>query len=251
MKLKGKVGIVTGGAQGLGKAFALRLAEEGAKVVIADILDGKAVQQAIEDKGGEALSLIVDVSDESATKEMASRTVERFGRIDILINNAAMFSWITRKPFYEVPIQEWDDVMRVNLKGPFLCCRAVYPYMKGNGKGKIVNISSGTFFEVLPNRVHYITSKAGIIGFTRAIARDTGDDGICVNAVAPGYTLTEIQEQRLAQSQDLAREALSGRCFKRHERPEDLLGAITFLCSDDSDFITGQTFLVDGGALFH
>jgi NAD(P)-dependent dehydrogenase (short-subunit alcohol dehydrogenase family) len=251
VKLKGKVGIVTGGAQGIGKAFALRLAEEGAKVVIADILDGKAVQQAIEDKGGEALSLIVDVSDEKATHEMASRTVERFGRIDILINNAAMFSWITRKPFYEVPIQEWDDVMRVNLKGPFLCCRAVYPHMKRSGKGKIVNISSGTFFEGLPNRVHYITSKAGIIGFTRAIARDAGGDEICVNAVAPGYTLTEIQEQRLAQSQDLAGETLSGRCFKRHERPEDLLGAVVFLCSEESDFITGQTLVVDGGKVMH
>lgn len=251
MKLKGKVGIITGAAQGLGKAFALRLAEEGAKVVIADILDGKGVQQALEEKGGEALALYTDVSDEKSTNEMVAKTIERFGRIDILINNAAIFSSLTRKPFYEVSGQEWDDVMRVNLKGPFLCCKAVYPHMKRNGRGKIINISSGTFFEGLANRVHYITSKGGIIGFTRAMAREMGGDGICVNAVAPGYTLTEIQEQRLAENQELVQNALGSRCLKRHERPEDLLGAILFLCSDESDFITGQTLVVDGGRVFH
>jgi len=251
MKLKGKVAIVTGAAQGLGEAFAMRLAEEGAKVVIADILDGRPVQRAIEEKGGEALALYTDVSDERSTNEMAVKTIERFGRIDILINNAAIFSTIKRNPFYEMPVQDWDDVIRVNLKGPFLCSKAAYPYMKRNGKGKIINISSGTFFEGLPNRAHYIASKAGLIGLTRAVARDAGDDGICVNAIAPGYTLTEIQEQRMGSNQELVQSTLSTRCIKRHERPEDLLGAILFLCSDDSDFITGQTLVVDGGRIMH
>jgi len=251
MKLANKVVIVTGGAQGIGKTFALRLAEEGAQVVIADILDGKAVQQAIEEKGGEALFLYTDVSDEKGTAELASRTVERYGRIDVLINNAAIFSTLRKAPFYDVTAQEWDDVMRVNLRGPFLCCKAVYPHMKKNGRGKIVNISSGTFFEALPNRVHYITSKAGIIGLTRSMAREMGVDGICVNAIAPGFTLTEHQEKELAQYEKLTQETMEARCLKRHERPEDLLGTMVFLCSEDSDFMTGQTLVVDGGRNMH
>lgn len=251
MRLRGKVGIVTGAAQGLGKVFALRLAEEGVKVVIADITDGKGVEHAILKKGGEALALHTDVSDENSTNEMAAATIDRFRRIDILINNAAIFSSIARRHFYEVPGDEWDNVMRVNLKGPFLCCKAVYPYMKKNGNGKIINISSGTFFEGLPNFIHYVTSKGGIVGFTRAMAREVGDDGICVNAIAPGYTVTEVQEERVKKNEEWAQLMFNGRCFRRHERPVDLLGAIVFLCSDESDFITGQTIVVDGGKVLH
>src|SRR4030042_728283 len=145
MRLKDKVAIITGGARGIGRAYALRLAKEGAKIVIADILEGQAVVEEIEAKGGEALYVNTDVTREESVKEMARKVVERFGRIDILVNNAALFANLLKKPFWEIPVQEWDAVMAVNLKGPFLCSKAVYPQMKKQGKGKIINISSGTF----------------------------------------------------------------------------------------------------------
>src|SRR4030042_4642632 len=182
MRLQDKVAIVTGSARGIGKAYALRVFEEGAKVVIADILDTKGVKQTIEEKGGEVLGLHTDVAEEESTQEMARRTIERFGRIDILINNAAIFANIVKKPFYKITAKEWDEVIRVNLKGIFLCCKAVYPQMKKQGKGKIINVASGTFFKGSPDFVHYVTSKGGVIGFTRALAREVGGDGICVNA---------------------------------------------------------------------
>jgi NAD(P)-dependent dehydrogenase (short-subunit alcohol dehydrogenase family) len=254
MNLDGRVGIVTGAAQGLGKAFALALADAGARVVIADIKPGGPVRNAIEEKGGQALDIIVNVSDEGMVNEMASKTIERFGRIDFLINNAALFSEIARKPFMEVSGDEWDEAMRINLKGPFLCCKAVYPHMKKDGYGKIVNISSGTFFEGLPYFIHYVTSKGGIIGFTRALSRELGGDGICVNAIAPGSTLTEALEKQLEKNPGLAKRLevlVAGRCFKRYERPLDLVGALLFLCSSHSDYITGQTLVVDGGLVFH
>ncbi|MFH1487662.1 MAG: SDR family NAD(P)-dependent oxidoreductase, partial [Pseudomonadota bacterium] len=183
MKLDGKVAIVTGGARGLGKAFALRLSAEGAKIVIADVLDGKGVEQEITEAGGEALALFTDVADEESTGEMADRAFKRFGSIDILINNAGIFASLGKKPFHEISSREWDEVMGVNLKGPFLCCKAVYPYMKRQGKGKIINISSGTFFSGVPYFMHYVASKGGIIAMTRVLAREAGDDGIRVNAV--------------------------------------------------------------------
>ncbi len=251
MKLKDRVAIVTGGARGLGRAYALCLAGEGAKVVVVDVLDGTRVKKEIESTGGEALALQADVSDEESTLEMARRTVDRFGRIDILINNAAIFASIFKKPFYEISSQEWDDVIRVNLKGIFLCCKAIYPQMKKQGKGKIINISSGTFFRGLPHFIHYVTSKGGVIGFTRALAREVGDAGICVNAIAPGYTPSEALIEKPQDSEEFVRAIISNRCFKRDERPEDLTGAILFLSSDESDFITGQTLVGDGGIAFH
>ena len=251
MRLKDRVAIVTGAAQGIGQTIALGLAAEGAAVVIADLLDGLPVQKSIEEKGGKALALRVDVGDAKSVNEMVEKTVEHFGRVDILINNAAIFSTLTRNPFHLVTDKEWDDVMRVNIKGPFMCCKAVYPHMAKIGKGKIVNISSGTFWEGLGNRVHYITSKAGIIGLTRAIARDAGSDGIRVNAVAPGYTMTEIQKERASGNQEQIRSTIDARCLKRDEEPEDLLGAIIFLSCDESDFVTGQTLVLDGGRVMH
>lgn len=251
MKLKDRVAIVTGSAQGIGKAYAMKLSEEGAKVVVADILDAKGVQQEIESRGSEALALQIDVSDEDSTKEMTLKTIERFGRIDILINNAAIFGTIVKKPFHELSALEWDDVIRVNLKGTFLCCKAVYPPMKKQGKGKIINVSSTTFFTGVPFFLHYVTSKGGIVGLTRALAREVGDDGICVNAVAPGLTLSEAVREDPNYSNEYLKTAASGRCFKRDEQPEDLLGTVVFLASDESDFITGQTIAVDGGGVFH
>lgn len=251
MRLKGKVAIVTGGARGLGKAYASRLCEEGAKVVIADILDATKVVQSIAKEEGEVLALFTDVSQEESTQEMAHKTIECFGRIDILINNAAISTTTVMKPFYEISAEEWDEVIRVNLKGLFLCCKAVYPQMKKQGKGKIINISSGTFFKGLPNFIHYVTSKGGIIGFTRALAREVGNDGICVNAISPGYTLTEVLTEKPQYPAKLVREIVDSRCFKRDELPEDLTGTVVFLASEESDFITGQTIVVDGGSVFH
>jgi NAD(P)-dependent dehydrogenase (short-subunit alcohol dehydrogenase family) len=251
MKLKGKVAIITGGGRGLGKAYALGLAEEGARIVISDILDTTKVKLEIERKGGEALSLYTDVAEEESTKEMARKTIERFGRIDILINNAAIFANLGKKPFFEISSEEWDQVLGINLKGTFLCCKAVYPQMKKQGKGKIINVSSSTFFTGVPYFIHYVASKGGIIALTRALAREAGDDGICVNAIAPGLTVSEAVRGNPMYPEDYLKVAASGRCFKRNEIPEDLVGTILFLASDDSDFITGQTILVDGGLSFH
>ncbi len=251
MRLHDKVVIVTGGARGIGKAYALRVVEEGAKVVIADILETKDVQRIIEEKGGEALGLHTDVAEEESTQEMARRTIERFGRIDILINNAAIFANIVKKPFYKITAKEWDEVIRVNLKGIFLCCKAVYPQMKKQGKGKIINVSSSTFFIGIPNLVHYVTSKGAIVAFTRALARELGNDGICVNAIAPGFTVSEAVQGNPTFPEQSHQVAVNSRCFKRDERPEDLLGTIVFLASDESDFITGQTIVVDGGGVLH
>jgi NAD(P)-dependent dehydrogenase (short-subunit alcohol dehydrogenase family) len=251
MKLKGKVAIITGGARGIGKAYSLRLVKEGASVVIADILDGTPLQKEIEKMGGSALALKIDVSDEKSTMDMAQKTIERFGRIDILINNAAVFVNLGKKPFFEISEEEWDRVMAINLKGTFLCCKAVYPQMKKQGKGKIINISSSTFFGGVPYFLHYVASKGGIIALTRALAREVGDDGICVNVVAPGLTLSEAVRGNPMYPEEQLKIVASGRCFKRDELPDDLTGTIIFLASDDSDFITGQTIVVDGGLVFH
>ncbi len=251
MKLKGKVAIITGGARGLGKAFGLRLSEEGASVVLADLLDAGAAKHEIEGKGGKALALHTDVSDEESTGEMARKTIEQFGGIDILINNAGIFSGLGKKPFYEISGEEWDNVLRVNLKGTFLCCKAVYPWMKKQGRGKIINISSGTFFTGVPYFIHYVASKGGIIAVTRALAREMGDDGICVNAIAPGLTASEAVRGNPMYPEEYLQGAAGTRCFKRNELPEDLTGTVLFLASDDSDFITGQTIVVDGGSVFH
>lgn len=251
MRLEGRVAIVTGSARGLGKTYAFRLSEEGARVVIADILDARDVRQAIEERGGEALALHTDVAEEESTKEMAQKTIERFGRIDILINNAAIFAGIETKPFFQISVQEWDDVIRVNLKGAFLCCKAVYPQMKKQGRGKIINVSSGVFFKGLPLFLHYVASKGGIVALTRALAREVGDDGICVNAIAPGYTLSDAMKEQSIHDEEFINAVVGSRCFKRHELPEDLTGTIVFLASDESDFITGQTIVVDGGSVLH
>jgi NAD(P)-dependent dehydrogenase (short-subunit alcohol dehydrogenase family) len=251
MKLKGRVAIITGGARGIGKAFALRLAEEGARIVIADVLDGAGVTKEIAGKGGEAIAVRTDVSSEESTKAMARTVIEQFGRIDILVNNAGVFANLGRKPFVEISSEEWDHVLGINLKGMFHCCKAVYPQMKKEGKGKIINVCSSTFFEGVPYFIHYVSSKGGIIAFTRALAREVGDDGIRVNAIAPGLTVSEIVRESSMYPEEYLKMSAAGRCFKRLEVPEDLTGTVLFLASDDSDFVTGQTIVVDGGKTFH
>ncbi|MCL4489098.1 MAG: 3-oxoacyl-ACP reductase FabG [Chloroflexi bacterium] len=246
-RLDNQIAIVTGAAQGLGRAFCEKLAAEGAHVVAADLnLDGaSATAHAI---GGGAMALQVDVSQEASTARMAEETLARWGRIDILVNNAGIYQGLTRRSFEELPPGEWDRVMAVNLKGPWLCARAVVPAMKKQRRGKIINISSATFFSGSPLMAHYVASKAGVIGLTRAMAKEAGEYGICVNAVAPGFTLTEASR---ALRPDAETYAIDRGAIRRAEQPEDLVGLVAFLASSESDFITGQTIVVDGGRQLH
>ena len=249
MRLKDKVVVVTGGARGIGREYCLGVAAEGARVVVADIADPKPVVTEVEVRGAQALGVECDVSRESDTLRLATETLARFGGIDVLVNNAAIYGTIVRRPFMEIPVEEWDRVMAVNLRGLFLCARAVFPAMKTRGKGKIINISSSTFFKGVPNYIHYTTSKGGVVGFTRSLARELGEFGIRVNAIAPGFTLSGENEKNMP---DEGKEAnIRLRMLKRAEVPEDLVGTLVFLASDDSDFITGQTILVDGGGSVH
>ena len=247
MRLERKVAIVTGGARHIGAAYCRRLAEEGAAVVIADILDGEPVASEIRSGGGKALALKIDVSNEDDTRRMATETIQAFGRIDILVNNAAIFINIQRHPFYEITSEEWDKVSAVNIKGPFLCAKAVFPQMKEQRSGKIINISSSTAYWGTPHFLHYVASKAALIGMTRSLAREVGDYGICVNAIAPGLVEHEGQTAPKA----LTELQLKARSLKRLQTPEDLMGTLIFLCSSDSDFMTGQSIVVDGGSIFH
>ena len=249
MRLKDKVVIVTGGARGLGRAYGLAVAAEGAKVVVADVADGKPALKEIEGLGAQALVVECDVSREADTLRLATETLAQFGRIDVLVNNAAVYGSLKRRPFMEIPIEEWDRVMAVNLRGLFLCARAVFPAMKAQGKGNIINIASGTFFKGVPHYIHYTTSKGGVVGFTRSLARELGDFGIRVNAIAPGFTPSGENEKNMPEA---GREAnVRMRMLKRAEVPGDVVGTLVFLASDDSDFITGQTIVVDGGGVVH
>ncbi len=255
MRLEGKVAIVTGGAHGFGKAYVMGYAREGAKVVIADVdfSAAKANAEALEAEGKEALALKVDVSNVADTLDMARKTAERFGRIDILVNNAAVFGRVKisrMTPFHELSLEEWDKVMAVNITGAFLCCRAVFPYMKAQGSGKIINISSGQFLSGAANMkyAHYVTSKGAVIGLTRALARELGEYNINVNCLAPGSTLTEDPGDQAAVK--VREKAIATRCLKRVEYPEDAVGTAIFLASADSDFVTGQTIGANGGSVF-
>ena len=249
MRLRDKVVIVTGGARGIGRAYGLGVAAEGAKVVVADVADGKPAVKEIEGLGAQALGVECDVSREADTLRLATETLARFGRIDVLVNNAALYGALRRRPFMEIPIEEWDRVMAVNLRGLFLCARAVFPAMKAQGNGKIINIASGTFFKGVPNYIHYTTSKGGVVGFTRSLARELGDFGIRVNAIAPGFTLSGENEKNMPEEGRAANVRM--RMLKRAEVPGDIVGTLVFLASDDSDFITGQTIVVDGGSAVH
>lgn len=244
--LLGRVAIVTGAAGGLGRAFCLALAAAGARLVAADLSEeGVApTAEAIIAAGCEAIAVGVDVTNPAEIDRMAAAALDRWGQVDILVNNAGLYASLSRRPFYELSAEEWDQVMAVNLKGPWLCARAVYPAMKKQGYGKIINIASATFFSGSPLWSHYVASKGGLIGLTRSMAREVGDDGICVNAIAPGFTLTEASRSVMPNAEEygVARGAI-----KRAEQPEDIAGLVVFLASDASNFITGQTMVVDGG----
>ncbi len=252
-RLQDQVIIVTGGALGIGRAYCEGFAAGGARVVVADI-NAQAAEEtakALSQKGHDALAVEVDVAEPEAITRMAQATVDQYGQIDGLINNAALFQRpaMSRVPFDEIPIEEWDRLMAVNLRGVFLGCRAVVPHMRKQGGGKIVNISSGTVYFGSINLIHYVTSKAGVIGFTRSLARELGEDNINVNCIAPGLTISteDVSESRMA----LEAQRLHARSLKRSQTPQDLVGTAIFLCSSESDFMTGQTLVVDGGAQMH
>ena len=238
---------MTGAAQGLGKALSIALAKEGAKMMVVDIMDCGATVKEIETSGGEVKALRTDVSSPEETQKMAEETVKAFGRVDVLVNCAAIVAALKRKPFSEIDPAEWDKVMAVNVKGPWLCTRAVFPYMKSQGKGKIINFSSETFFTGSHGFVHYVASKGGVVGVTRSLAIELGPDNITINAVAPGYTESETAHA----IGDVKKYDVSRTPLGRVEQPQDLFGAVIFFASDDSDFITGQTLLVDGGRFMH
>jgi 3-oxoacyl-[acyl-carrier protein] reductase len=249
MRLQDKVVIVTGGGVGIGKAYSLGVAKEGAKVVVADIQEGEARKVAadINGAGGQAMAVAVDVTSPEKTQAMADGALKQYGRIDVLVNNAGLYSALKKKPFMEIDPDEWDRVMAVNLKGLFLCVKAVYPAMKQQRKGKIINISSGTALSGSPLFLHYVSSKAGVIGFTRALAREVGNDNICVNSIMPGLTISGSNQEGVTTPEQLA-DRRKRRCLQRDQYPADLVGTVIFLSSDDSDFMTGQAISVDGGA---
>lgn len=243
--LTDKVVVITGAAGGLGKAFALAFAEQGAKVAVCDKNIQGAIETANEIKG--AIAVEADVANEQSTQAMAQQVMDAFGRIDVLINNAAIYATIQRKPFFEITEAEWDLVMNVNLKGVWMVSKAIFPFMKNNGSGKIINISSATVMSGSPNWSHYVASKGGVIGFTRSMAKELGDFQINVNTIAPGFTLTEAS---LSLMENANKYGVDRGAIKRPSSAEDIVGTALYLASSASDFVTGQTIVVDGGKQF-
>jgi 3-oxoacyl-[acyl-carrier protein] reductase len=253
MRLKDKVTIISGAAHGIGKAYARRFAEEGAHVVVADIdgAGGESTAKAIIDAGGSAWSRTTDVTQFPDVQGLMQETVKKFGRVDVLFNNAAIY--VTQKlwkgPVEELALEEWDRVIEVNLKGVFLCSKAVIPVMKRQKNGKIINIASGTFFSGSGNMPHYTTAKGGVVALTRVMARQLGEWGINVNCMTPGSTMSEesVSEEVLKRREG----SMDKRAFRRVETPADIVGTAVFLASSDSDFITGQLLVVEGGGIMH
>jgi NAD(P)-dependent dehydrogenase (short-subunit alcohol dehydrogenase family) len=246
LTLDGKVALVTGAGRGLGRAFGLALAEAGARLAAADI-DQAAAAETVELASPDALAVQVDVGDRTSVDAMVDAVTSRFGGVDVLVNNAALYAGLHRAPFHELDEDEWDRVMRVNLKGAWLCASACLPSMRERGGGSIVNIASATVFSGSPEWAHYVASKGGLIALTRVMARELGDDGIRVNAIAPGFVLTDASREMIedAETYGVARGAI-----KRSIQPDDIVGTVVFLTSPASGFITGQTIIVDGGRQF-
>ncbi len=251
MRLTGRVIVVTGGAQGIGRAIADGLVDEGAKVVIADLDGAEEAAAELTGNGSEALGLRVDVSSEADCQAMAQAVLDRFGRIDGLVNNAGIYSSLVPQPLEDIDVDEWRKVFDVNVLGMFLATRAVLPQMRAQGGGRIVNISSGTPFKGVPYLLHYVSSKGAVVAMTKAIAKEVGDTGILVNTVAPGFTMSDGVLANPVQVQKLQEISVKARVIQRDQFPSDVVGAVVFFCSDDSSFITGQSLVVDGGAFFN
>jgi NAD(P)-dependent dehydrogenase (short-subunit alcohol dehydrogenase family) len=233
-----KVAIVTGGAQGIGAAIASGLEADGATVVVADLNPPE---------GG----IRADVASEADVARLVEETLERHGRVDVLVNNAGLYASLEMRAFTEIPLEEWNRVMEVNVASMFLTCRAVVPVMREQGGGKIVNISSGTPFRGVPFLLHYVTSKGAIVALTRALAKELGKDSIHVNCVAPGFTMSDGVKSHPEVIEKLRHVSVASRTLQRDQVPEDVVGAVVFLCTPAADFITGQTMVIDGGQYFH
>ncbi|MFQ5914069.1 MAG: SDR family NAD(P)-dependent oxidoreductase [Nitrospinota bacterium] len=257
MELKGRVAVVTGAAQGIGKTLAAGLARAGADVALGDVLDAAPAAGEIAAEGAKAKGYKVDVADETSVEGFVKKVEADFGRIDVWANNAALFGSLLRDQSLEkIRVDEWDRVMAVNVRGTFLGMKAAVPALRKNGVGSIINIASDTVHKGVPGFLHYVASKGAVIGMTRAAARELGPSGIRVNAIAPGFTMSEAN-RRLAEDPNVAEwwkgteaRILGTRCLQRHQMPDDLVGAVVFLASDASAFMTGQTLLVNGGDVF-
>jgi len=254
MKLKGKVAIITGAAQGIGAAFAVGFAKEGARVVIADIMDGQEAIGSVEKAGSQAIYVKTDVTRQDDCNAMARAAVDRFGGIDILVNNAAMFGNLVQKSFMDITTEEWMKVMAVNTGGPFHCMKAVFPHMKEKG-GKVINMGSAIIFEGVPGVPHYVASKGAIMALTRSMARELGGFNINVNTIAPGFTHSaggdQFDKNKTLLNVSLEDLQIDMRCLRRRPVPEDLVGLAVFLASEDSRNITGQLIVSDCGMSFH
>jgi 3-oxoacyl-[acyl-carrier protein] reductase len=245
--LKGRVAVVTGAGQGIGRHLARRFAEAGAVPVIAEINAAKGKAVAAEIGGNRSLFVETDAADEASLAAMAKTVTDRFGRLDILVNNAAIFSTLEMRPFWQIPVAEWRRVMDVNATGPFLAARAVLPAMLAAQWGRIVNVSSAAVTMGRPNYLHYIASKSALIGMSRSMARELGAFGINVNAVMPGATFTEIERKTVTPQQKIG--LIAQQSLKREAVPDDIAGVILFLCSDAAKWVTGQCLTADGGGV--
>jgi NAD(P)-dependent dehydrogenase (short-subunit alcohol dehydrogenase family) len=249
-RLEGRVAIVTGGAKGIGAHYVRALAREGARLMIADIADGKEIAASLAREHGanSAASAVTDVSDEASVKALVAETMDRFGQIDVLVNNAALFAPLRETKLTEIDMSVWDRVMAINVRGPFLMVKHVAPHMIARGYGKIINIGSGSIFHGIPRMLHYVTSKGGVMAMTRVMALELGEHGIRVNTLSPGLTMSEtLMAENPEHIAGATKHVLANRYLKRELHPQDLLGALVFLASADSDFMSGQNVLVDGG----